>query len=96
MATERLFLLKRGSDPAVVSDIEDDDGQNRGRRGVSCPRCAWEPGRDDLWMCVCLHAWNTFDTGGLCPACGRPWAETQCLHCKEWSPHREWYGGEEH
>jgi hypothetical protein len=96
MATERLLLLKRRLDPVVVSGFEDDDDLKRGRRRrIRCPRCAWEPDRHDLWTCVCLHSWNTFDTEGLCPACGRQWAETQCQRCKEWSPHAEWYEGDE-
>jgi hypothetical protein len=42
-------------------------------------------------MCLCLHVWNTFDTRGVCPACGREWSETQCLRCKAWSRHEDWY-----
>jgi hypothetical protein len=95
MATERLLLLNSRPDPAVVSNVEDDDDQKCGRRRVRCPRCAWEPGRDDLWSCLCLPSWNTFDTGGLCPACGRQWIETQCLRRREWSPHADGDGGEE-
>ena len=38
------------------------------------------------WACACLHAWNTFDTGGVCPACQRQWLETQCPQCDTWSP----------
>lgn len=77
-------------------DREDDvdtgsKGGSGGRRRIRCPRCGWEPGREDLWSCVCGHAWNTFDTAGLCPGCGRQWTDTQCLRCHEWSPHREWY-----
>lgn len=62
---------------------------------IRCPRCGWEPGRDSLWSCSCSHAWNTFDTSGRCPACGREWAETQCLRCHQWSPHRDWYEEDE-
>jgi len=58
---------------------------------IRCPRCGWEPERDSRWSCSCLHSWNTFDTEGRCPSCGRKWAETQCLRCHQWSPHREWY-----
>jgi hypothetical protein len=35
--------------------------------------------------------WNTFDTGGVCPACLHQWIETQCLSCSRWSPHSRWY-----
>jgi hypothetical protein len=45
-------------------------------------------------MCECLHVWNTFDTRGVCPACGHQWKETQCLRCQAWSPHEEWYADE--
>lgn len=63
---------------------------------IRCPRCGWEPRASDRWSCTCGHAWNTFETGGVCPGCGREWAETQCLRCRGWSPHRSWYaGGEE-
>jgi hypothetical protein len=27
---------------------------------------------------TCGHEWNTFDTGGVCPACVHQWTETQC------------------
>lgn len=95
MATERLLPLKRRPDSLVVSKVEDDDDHKWGRRRVRRPRCAREPGRDDLWSCLCLHSWNTFDTGSPCPACGRQRAETQCLRCREWSRHASWHGGEE-
>ena len=45
-------------------------------------------------MCQCLHVWNTFDTRGVCPACGHEWKETQCLRCKAWSKHDDWYAEE--
>jgi len=35
--------------------------------------------------------WNTFDTRGVCPACGREWQETQCRRCDAWSRHEDWY-----
>jgi hypothetical protein len=77
--------------PSAVPDLEEDLDEGDGRRRIRCPRCGWEPGREDLWMCTCLHAWNTFDTGGVCPACDRRWTETQCRRCHAWSPHRDWY-----
>jgi hypothetical protein len=46
-------------------------------------------------MCSCEHVWNTFDTAGCCPACGKRWRETQCLACAQWSPHPTWYGSSE-
>jgi hypothetical protein len=32
------------------------------------PLCGWSPRKEDLWFCTCGHEWNTFDTGGVCPA----------------------------
>ncbi len=60
-------------------------------RKIRCPRCAWTPERKDRWSCACGHVWNTFDTGGVCPACDAAWADTQCLRCQAWSPHARWY-----
>ena len=75
-------------DDPIVRDRQSDD--TSGRR-IRCPRCAWEPRRHDKWECACLHEWNTFETGGVCPACRRQWLETQCPKCDEWSPHLAWY-----
>ena len=60
---------------------------------IRCPRCRWQPGRQDRWYCEpgCLHHWNTFETGGICPRCGKEWEETACLRCGEWSRHADWY-----
>lgn len=59
--------------------------------GIRCPKCGWRPARQDRWQCACLHVWNTFDTRGRCPACGKQWKDTQCLRCHRWSAHEEWY-----
>lgn len=58
---------------------------------IRCPKCAWEPRPESSWQCRCGHAWNTFDTYGKCPACGKVWKNTQCLDCFRWSPHADWY-----
>lgn len=58
---------------------------------IRCPLCGWSPAQSDLWSCTCGHSWNTFDTGGVCPACLYQWTETQCLRCHKWSPHSDWY-----
>jgi len=26
-----------------------------------------------------------------CPKCKKQWKDTQCLECKQWSPHIDWY-----
>jgi hypothetical protein len=58
---------------------------------IRCPLCGWSPRKEDKWFCKCGHDWNTFDTGGVCPACLHQWGSTQCLSCKGWSPHSDWY-----
>ena len=40
---------------------------------------------------MCGHVWNTFETGGVCPSCGEHFEHTQCLRCRLFSPHKEWY-----
>jgi len=62
---------------------------------IRCPKCEWEPTKDDKWSCTCGTMWNTFDTAGRCPGCGKIWKDTQCLidACKKWSPHLDWYDG---
>ncbi len=64
---------------------------------IRCPKCHWEPDGRPHWTCSCGHRWNTFDTGGRCPACRRQWNETQCVlpagGCDAWSPHLDWYHG---
>jgi len=58
---------------------------------IYCPKCTWEPPASARWLCSCGHKWNTFDTQGQCPECGKVWRKTQCLECQKWSPHHEWY-----
>lgn len=77
-----------------IGEKDDTGGRNRPPR-IRCPKCRWQPQRDSLWMCVCLHTWNTFDTRGLCPGCGLQWQDTCCLKCLQWSKHREWYADDE-
>ncbi|HTI97960.1 MAG TPA: hypothetical protein VL527_03575 [Dongiaceae bacterium] len=60
---------------------------------IFCPKCQWEPRPLDRWMCYpgCKHLWNTFDTCGVCPLCGKNWEDTMCPACHRWSRHAEWY-----
>jgi predicted Zn-dependent protease len=65
---------------------------------IACPKCDWHPSPDDQWECTCGHVWHTFDTHGVCPACGRAWTTTQCSSlygCGELSDHEEWYHDED-
>jgi hypothetical protein len=66
-------------------------GSDGGEGHIQCPKCHWKPGKHDRWMCSCRHVWNTFDTGGVCPACLKQWMETQCLACHKFSAHSDWY-----
>lgn len=59
--------------------------------GIRCPLCDWRPTSNDRWMCRCGHRWNTFWTGGLCPACKYQWETTGCFRCGEAPAHSEWY-----
>lgn len=61
---------------------------------IACPKCDWRPAPEHKWQCTCGHQWHTFDTHGVCPACGKVWAETRCAlpgGCGAWSDHEEWY-----
>ena len=65
----------------------------RDQMEIYCPKCSWRPAAEDRWACEprCGTLWNTFWTRGLCPGCRKQWGETQCLACKAFSPHRQWY-----
>ncbi|MEZ5419318.1 MAG: hypothetical protein R2708_18540 [Vicinamibacterales bacterium] len=93
--TRQVLRLKKGEPGRVISPdpvrgTNDDAGQHR----IRCPKCQWQPDREARWSCSCRHEWHTFDTGGVCPACGQVWADTQCLRCEQWSPHLAWYDTE--
>jgi len=85
MAETRLFP---GEDLGTGTTTTQGDG---GGNQIYCPLCGWEPGKTDLWACHCGHCWNTFDTGGVCPACLLQWAYTACLACHVFSAHADWY-----
>ncbi len=86
-----------GSEPTTVLPKAPKDAPESGDRGgsgegrICCPLCKWTPSSHDRWMCRCLHSWNTFDTGGVCPKCLYQWQVTQCWSCFKMSPHSDWY-----
>jgi len=75
----------------VVADEPKIQEPVQGTSGIRCPRCHWTPREEDTWGCSCGNFWNTFDTGGICPACMKQWTSTQCPRCGEWSAHSDWY-----
>ena len=83
------------STSCVVLDRELDEerkpGESEPPPRILCPLCGWSPRKEDRWFCEYGFEWNTFDTGGVCPACLHQWTETQCLSCGRWSPHSDWY-----
>ena len=72
-------------------EVKDVSSQGPSGPHIRCPHCGWQPAKHDLWICKCGHIWNTFDTGGVCPACLFQWAVTQCRACHRFSPHSDWY-----
>jgi len=82
-------VLDREPDASITPGSEitlDTSGPN-----IRCPLCGWSPKKNSLWMCNCRHLWNTFDTGGVCPACLYQWKVTMCPRCHRWSAHSDWY-----
>jgi len=77
--------------PRILSPAEFDEIFGSVLVGIRCPQCDWTPRARNLWACKCGHNWNTFDTRGLCPACGCQWEVTACFQCGAISPHLEWY-----
>jgi len=61
------------------------------REGFLCPRCKSKPPLGDFWTCgQCQHAFDTFQTGAACPACGTRFDVTRCLDCGWAFPMDRW------
>jgi len=71
-------MLNGAAKSSVISDRELEDEKTYDPSGprIRCPQCGWSPRKEDKWFCTCGNEWNTFDTGGLCPACLHQWADT--------------------
>ena len=82
-----------GKGTGALGQVLDDLLSKNRFKKIRCPKCLWQPSKEDRWMCGadCLHVWNTFDTAGRCPKCGRQWEWTACLACHQWSRHVDWY-----
>ncbi len=60
-----------GTSPGRIARVRLDGPAMRSPDGslIRCPKCQFEPPNNCRWSCKCGHAWNTFWTSGLCPAC---------------------------
>jgi hypothetical protein len=84
-------LLDAKSSVVLDRELDEEKSHDPSSPRIRCPLCGWSPRKEDRWSCTCGNEWNTFDTGGVCPACLHKWTETQCLTCSRWSPHSDWY-----
>jgi Zn-dependent protease len=61
------------------------------RDGFICPECKTAPPVGELWRCgQCGQAFDTFQTGAVCPGCGMRYPATKCLDCGRAHPMSEW------
>ena len=59
---------------------------------IACPKCEWEPDGKPYWHCDnCQARFDTFETTAICPNCRKQFRDTQCIACREFSPHPDWY-----
>ena len=61
------------------------------REGFACPRCNSKPPLGAFWKCSnCQQAFDTFQTGAVCPTCSTRFDVTRCLDCGWGYPMDEW------
>jgi len=61
------------------------------REGVTCPTCRNAPPVGAFWACSrCGKAFDTFETGAVCPHCGAAYITTSCPECGTGSPFAAW------
>jgi Zn-dependent protease len=67
------------------------------RFGFACPACQASPPIGDYWKCgKCGQAFDSFQTGAVCPHCATQYAVTKCLDCGAMHPMNEWSGNAIH
>lgn len=61
------------------------------RHGFSCLSCGNSPPIGEFWKCSrCGQAFDTFQTGAVCPRCGSRYESTRCLDCGASHSMSEW------
>jgi len=61
------------------------------RDGFACPACKAAPPIGDVWGCgQCGNRFDTFQSKGVCPACGAQFPATRCMECGAAHPMNEW------
>jgi Zn-dependent protease len=61
------------------------------RQGYSCPTCNSAPPIGEYWKCnQCGQAFDTFETGAVCPSCRTQFPATRCLDCGRQHPLHAW------
>jgi Zn-dependent protease len=59
--------------------------------GFACPACKDAPLVGKFWKCdLCAEAFDTFQTGALCPHCEKHFAVTVCPSCRARNPLSDW------
>jgi DNA-directed RNA polymerase subunit RPC12/RpoP len=63
------------------------------RDGFQCPSCNTAPPVGEYWKCSnCGQAFDTFQTGAVCPNCRTQFPSTRCLDCGHLHPMNQWAG----
>jgi hypothetical protein len=61
------------------------------REGFACPACQTAPPIGAYWKCgKCGQAFDTFQTGAVCPNCAAQFPVTRCLDCRALNPMGSW------
>jgi citrate lyase gamma subunit len=91
VGTARAVTRLRTVSPDLAIGTEEQENVAQSGSKIRCPLCGWQPVPGSVWTCSCGNTWDTFQTGGICPACLKQWDTTDCLGCSRTSPHSDWY-----